>query len=514
MNGIIGMNDLLLETELTAEQEEYADAVRSSGEALLALINDILDFSKIEAGKLEIESVDFELVDLVEETVALLAHKVSGCDLELLVEVDPAVPRYVRGDPTRLRQVLTNLIGNALKFTEKGEIHVTAELLSRGEGEEGSAVRFAVRDTGIGIPPEAQKKLFIKFSQADSSTTRKYGGTGLGLAICRQLARLMGGDVEVESTAGEGSTFSFTLPLREAESTPSSQRIAAPPAACFQDLLVFVIDDNRTNRTILRKGLEGVGCDVETAAGGEAGLAAIRRRLDSTRPFRFVLLDMMMPEMDGMETARVIQRERFDPSPVIIMISSIGNRPARAEIEEAGIAKWIAKPVRRKMLLAELGRWMGASGRPCSGVDVRPLLEKIGWRRESPPRILVAEDNPVNRKLAERLLAKLGLDAKVVDDGAEAVDACRAGEYDCILMDVQMPRMDGLEATGLIRREEVGREGHVPIIALTANAMKGDRERFLAAGMDDYVAKPIRRGEIVRALENVLSKTNRAARTV
>jgi PAS domain S-box-containing protein len=491
LNGILGMTELALDTDLTAEQREYLGMARASGEALLHIINDILDFSKIEAGKLELEAIDFDLHATVEEAVGLLAEKASVKGLELICHVEAQPPCWLRGDPGRLRQVLLNLAGNAVKFTDRGEVLVCARL--EEQGPDGAVVRCEVRDTGAGIPPDVQPRLFASFTQADSSTTRKFGGTGLGLAISKRLVGLMGGEIGLTSEPGRGSTFRFTVRLAKGE--------AAPPAPRRDEVLrglrALVADDNATNRMMLTRNLAGWGLRVAEASGGAEALAALR---SAEEAFALALLDYQMPQMDGMELARHIKADPALAGVRLIMLTSLGVRGQREQARAAGIEGYLVKPVRLSHLYDCLATVMAAPG-PAPSVPARPVPDP--GRRPPPaapgPRVLLAEDNAVNQTLALRLLEKLGCRVDVVGNGREAVAAVARGDYALVFMDCQMPEMDGYEATAAIRQGERGPR-RLPIIALTASAMQGDREACLAAGMDDYLSKPLGLGDMERML--------------
>jgi PAS domain S-box-containing protein len=490
LNGILGMTALALDTDLTTEQREYLGMAKSSAEALLHIINDILDFSKIEAGKLELEAIDFDLFATVEEAVGLLAEKASVKGLELICHLDAQPPCWLRGDPGRLRQVLLNLAGNAIKFTERGEVVVCAHLEEQGPA--GTVVRCEVRDTGVGIPPEVQPRLFGSFTQADPSTTRKFGGTGLGLAISKRLVGLMGGEIGLTSEPGRGSTFRFMVRLAKGE--------VAPPAPRRNDSLrglrALVVDDNATNRRVLTRNLAGWGLRVAEASGGAAALAALR---SAEEAFALALLDFLMPEMDGLELARHIKADPALADVRLIMLTSVGVRGQRELARAAGIDGYLVKPVRLSQLYDCLTTVMAAR-EPLPSAPTRAAADS---ERRPPvahgPRVLLAEDDVVNRMLALRLLEKLGCCVDVVGNGREAVAAVARGDYALVFMDCQMPEMDGFAATAAIRQGETGSR-RVPIIALTASAMQGDREACLAAGMNDYLSKPLGLGDLERML--------------
>jgi signal transduction histidine kinase/DNA-binding response OmpR family regulator len=485
LNGVIGLTELLLDSPLADGDREHVVTVRRCGGHLLGVINDILDFSKIEAGKMPIDSIDFEVGAVVEEAAELVAAQAQDKGIELLCDVPPEAARGVTGDPARLRQVLINLLGNAVKFTEHGEVAVEVRLLR--ETAASVVVRIDVRDTGIGIPQERHAAIFESFTQADGSTTRRHGGTGLGLTICRQLVHLMGGRIGLESEAGKGSTFWVELALPKAE--VDTRRSAG--AERLQGLYVLIVDDNETNRVILHRTLGAWGCRTVEAASGAEGLARLEEMHAAGTPVRLAILDMHMPEMDGQETAaRMHADERFAELP-LILLSSVG---ALADARQMGFAEALAKPVRQATLLRAILSALGSTEeRP---VAVAPAFRTLSERL----RVLLAEDNRVNRLVAINMLKRFGCDVDAAETGREAVEAVAANEYDLVLMDVQMPEMDGFEATAEIRRREApGRR--LPIIAMTAHAMTGDQERCLAAGMDDYVAKPVTREALVAKLE-------------
>jgi PAS domain S-box-containing protein len=489
--GVIGMTRLLQDTKLSPEQREYAELISSSGNALLDVINDVLDFSKIESGRIELETIDFDLRATVEEVVASFAERASSKGLELVCLVYEDVPSAVRGDPSRLRQILTNLIGNAVKFTERGEVLLRVTLAEAWD--DAIVVRFAVTDTGIGIAPEAQGRLFQSFSQADGSTTRKYGGTGLGLTISKRLAMLMGGGIGVESTPGHGSTFWFTV--RIARSPGAAAEVTTP--ADLRGLHVLVVDDNETNRTVLRHLLTAWEMRAETAARGPEALDALRGAAAAGDAFGLAILDVQMPGMDGLMLARAIKQDpRLAPTR-LILLTSMGHAGQAAQAAEAGFAGYLTKPVRESHLRECLATVMGAA-------DVSPLVTRhtIEEARERKlARILLCEDNDVNQLVAVRTLERLGYVVDVAANGRQAVEACARGPYVAVLMDCQMPEMDGFEATACIRRAEAsGRR--IPIIAMTASALEGDRERCLAAGMDDYVSKPVTIEDLGRVLKH------------
>jgi signal transduction histidine kinase/DNA-binding response OmpR family regulator len=494
MNGVIGMTGLLLDTDLTAEQREYAETVRKSGEALLAIINDILDFSKVEAGKLELETLDFELRTVVEDVLELLAEKAYNKGLELVCLAHADVPTWVAGDPGRLRQILTNLVGNAVKFTTTGEVVVQATLVE--ETPQNVLVRFEVMDTGIGIPPEVQHRLFQAFSQADGSATRQYGGTGLGLAISKQLAERMGGSIGVESISGKGSTFWFTVRLDKRVGPPGVVPTDLPP---FRGQRVLGIDDHAINRCLLERLLGAWGMQVDCVADGPTALARLQAAHHNGMPYALAILDMQMPGMDGLALARVIKADPLLRSLRLVLLSSIGQRGEAAAAQHTGIAAYLTKPIRQSQLHDCLTTVLGTPAAP----PAMPLVTRHSLAETQAQlrvRVLVAEDNVVNQKVAVRMLEKLGSRVDVVANGREALEALSRIAYDLVFMDCQMPEMDGFKATVAIRAREVQTGGHLPIIAMTANAMQGDRERCLAAGMDDYIPKPVRSEELATIL--------------
>jgi len=506
MNGVIGMTGLLLDGELDPEQREYAETIRSSGEALLSIINDILDFSKIEAGKLDLELIDFDLRSVIEEVAVLLAEQAQSKGLELLTFVRPEAHTRVRGDPGRFRQILTNLVGNAVKFTAEGEIVIRASVAN--ESGDDVLVRVVVTDTGMGIAPTALALLFEPFSQADASTTRIHGGTGLGLAICKQLIERMGGEITVDSKVGEGTTFTFTLRL--GKQTDAADVMPAIARADLSGQRVLIVDDNATNRTILTHQVSSWGMPNRAAAGGAEALDLLRAAASRGEDYDVVLLDMDMPDMDGLQVAHAL---RDDPSLAripIVMFTSAAIRGSGALAREAGIAAVLTKPVRQSHLLDAIATVMGGPvdrGTPLVSHDT--LAES---KARSLPRLLVAEDNPVNQMVTTLMLAKLGYRSDMVANGAEAVEATSRIRYGAVLMDCQMPEMDGYEASTEIRRRE--RDGeHVPIIAMTAAAMVGDRERCLAAGMDDYVPKPVKAEELGQVLARWVVEADKGGRS-
>ena len=486
MNGVIGMTELLLDMGLSREQQECAETVRSSGESLLTIINDILDFSKIEAGKLELEYIDFELQTMVEDVVDLLAEQAQSKGLELVSLVQPTVPSRLQGDPARLRQILTNLVGNAIKFTDKGEVVVEATLDHELNDE--VMVRFQVTDTGIGISPEARSRLFQSFSQADGSTTRKYGGTGLGLAISKHLVEVMGGAIGVDSELEKGSSFWFTVRLGMKKETTSPD---LPSQSVLQDLQVCVVDDNATNRRILESTLHRWGIKTLLAENGPIALNLLQAGAGIGETYDLAIVDRDMPGMDGIELTRLLKADPQLSSMRVIMLTSLHQRGQGKASQESGIDISLTKPIHQSQLYESLAALIsGPLPLPQS-----PKTETTHTALQETPmpskaRILLAEDNPINQKVAMRMLEKLGYRADVVENGREAVEAVQRMSYDLVFMDCRMAEMDGYEATKEIRRNQATSQPLV-IIAMTANAMEEDREQCLKAGMDDYLPKPI-----------------------
>ncbi len=493
MNGVIGMTGLLLDTGLTPEQREYAETVRASGESLLTIINDILDFSKIEAGKMELEATDFDLKTAAEESVGLLAERAHDKGLELAGLVYNDVPSALRGDPGRLRQVLVNLLSNAVKFTEEGEVVLRVGLAD--ETETTARVRFEVRDTGIGMTEEQRGRIFGSFTQADASTTRRYGGTGLGLAISKQLVELMGGEVDAASELGKGSTLFFEVPFAKSS---GGARAAAAPNTDLRGLRVLVVDDNDTNRKIVHHQVVSWGMRNGQAKDGPEALRLLRRAAEDGEPYDVAILDMQMPGMDGMELARRVKAEPAIAATRLIMQTSLGRGVDREEARAVGVSAYLTKPVRQSQLHDAIASAIGVPEDDASDKGA-PSADRCDARAagaRSRGRVLVAEDNQVNQKVAVRMLERLGYRADVAADGLEAVEALSRVPYVAVLMDVQMPEVDGYEATAEIRRREEGTGRRAPVIAMTANAMEGDREKALEAGMDDYVPKPIKPEEL------------------
>ncbi len=494
MNGILGMTELTLSTELTQEQREFLSIVKSSGDALLVVLNDILDYSKMEADKVALDPVRFNLSEVAGDAMKSMAISAHKKGLELVFDLDQDIPPWLIGDSMRLRQVLLNLTGNAIKFADHGEVEVKVRLAERTPTE--VRLLFSVRDTGIGIPADKQGALFQPFEQADTSTTRQYGGTGLGLAISRRIVNLMGGDVWVESEPHCGSTFHFTVQFTVANKLPDASTPATMEDLC--GMPVLVIDDNGTNRRILEEMIRHWKMVAEGAESGEIGLQRLEAAHHEGNPFKLILLDERMPGMDGLE---VLARIRANPrlrGATIMMLTSEDQSSSAARCRAMGVEAYLIKPIKPAELLMMIRRVVGrGDGRAC----VSPRSSRVCERRLS---VLVAEDNPVNQKLALAMLDKLGHRTTVAGNGLEALEKWRAEKFDLVLMDVQMPELDGLEATRFIRAEETG-GSKMPIVAMTAHAMAGDRERCIQAGMSDYISKPVRLDALEKTIARVMA---------
>ncbi|OGT98377.1 MAG: hypothetical protein A2079_03355 [Geobacteraceae bacterium GWC2_48_7] len=507
MNGVIGMTELLLETELDETQREYAEIVRKSGENLLGLINNVLDFSKIEARKMDLEILDFDLRVTLEDISNMLAMRAEDAGLELICRVDPDVPSYLRGDPGRLRQILTNLAGNAIKFTPAGEVVISATLESEQDGK--VKIRFEIKDTGIGIPEARRVAIFNPFTQVDSSTTRKYGGSGLGLAICKQLTELMGGEIGVECHEGHGSAFWFTACF---EKQPAGTRPVFEPPSDIMGTRILVVDDNATNRKLMSTLLENWGCHYETAGDGETALVLLRDAFEQNNPFHIALLDHEMPGMDGLELGRRIMDDQFMKQTLLVMLTSICKRGDAAVLENIGFVGYLTKPIRQSQLYncitQVIGRVKRSPEHPQAAQNI-VTRHTIAEAASRGARILLVEDNIINQKVAQSLLNKLGYNVDLAADGQEAVRALELINYDLVLMDCLMPEMDGFEATSVIRDQNSKVLSHdVTIIAMTANAMQGDREKCIEAGMNDYLAKPVKKDELAEILGKWLGAVN------
>jgi two-component system, sensor histidine kinase and response regulator len=505
MNGILGMANLLLETELSTEQRDFAETLRNSSETLMEILNDILDFSKIEAGRLTLESTDFDLWEVVESAIELHAARAAQKKLELITQIREDVPVLLRGDPLRLRQVLLNLVGNAIKFTASGEVFLDVSIDRQDETT--ANVRFEVHDTGIGIEKDVLPRLFQAFTQADESTTRRFGGTGLGLAICRRIVEAMGGQVSVRSTAGQGSVFFFTVSFLKHAKAPADNDAERES---LKGLRALIIDDNETNRKVLHHQLARWSVSNEAVPDGLTALDALGCADDSGSPYDIVLLDMQMPEMDGLMVAEAIRTAKLSHPPRLVMLTSMGDRLNPAERTRRGLDGSLIKPVKHAQLIHCMATVMHGvrrdSSRPADGGQPAnsPAAPTPFLAMPGAIAILVAEDNVVNQKVAQLQLKKLGLSADLVGDGQEALRALREKPYRIVLMDCQMPHMDGFEATRHIREEEASGKATWPIpvhvIAMTANAMQGDRDACLAAGMNDYISKPVALHELIAAL--------------
>ncbi len=506
MNGVIGNTCLALDTDLSLEQQEYLQAVKTSSDNLLQIIDDILDFSKIEAGRLDLEMIDFDLrraVELATDALAVRAHEKG---LELACRIKPDVPRFLTGDPGRLRQILVNLLGNAVKFTEEGEIVVQCEVAADGKDPVG--LHFSVSDTGIGIPAEKLESIFESFSQADGSMTRKYGGTGLGLTISRRLVELMGGRIWVESpsSSGVGSTFHFVVELGiGAEPTTQTERFGT---ADLEGIRALIVDDNDTNRQILRDMLSGWGISHDEVADGLGALEAMEDATKKGEPYDLLLMDGQMPRIDGFETSERIKANAKLTGAIIIMLTSVDLRGAIARCKQIGISAYLIKPVKQPELLDAIRMVLSPEGsdNQKDNADV-VVLERIREQRQrQSSRILLVEDNYINQRMTQKLLENQGHRVTIAENGQKALDTLEEDMFDLVLMDVQMPVMDGWEATRVIREKEKSTGRHIPVIAMTAHAMKGDQEKCLEAGMDDYISKPIDPKKLVHLMAEIRAK--------
>jgi two-component system, sensor histidine kinase and response regulator len=495
LNGVIGMTDLVLDTEMSVDQRECLEIVKLSAKSLLTVVNDILDFSKIEAGKLDLETIDFNLRDCMEESLKTFAAQADEKGLELLCEIASDVPELVAGDPGRLRQIICNLVSNAIKFTPQGEVVLQVELESEDHGP--VSLRFTVADTGVGIPADKQQSIFAPFTQADSSTTRKYGGTGLGLTISASLASMMGGRMWLESKLGEGARFCFTARFAVLKKSTEFEKLG-PEADGLRDLKILVVDDNRTNRRILQSTLQLWGAQVSSAAGAEQALANLILASESNQPYQVVVTDGHMPEMDGFDLVETIRSRPAIAGIGVVMLTSGGGTDELERSRKMDIKSYAHKPIRRRELFSAIVR---ASGHP----PVAGPSTVAAWR--APARrlhILLAEDSRINQTIASRILQKLGHTLEIANNGKEALSLLALQPFDLVLMDVQMPEMDGLIATARIRQRESSTQTHIPIIAMTAHAMRGDRERCIDAGMDGYVSKPINVPDLETAIAAAL----------
>jgi PAS domain S-box-containing protein len=495
LNGILGMTELILDTELTSDQRESLEIIQESSNALLRVINDILDYSKIEAGQFTIEKIPFDLHLTLESTIRPFVVKAFQQNVEVVLDLSPDLTRNVTGDPGRLRQVLNNLIGNAVKFTHEGEILLTAGVEDAADDQ--VLVTISVKDTGIGIPPEKMEQIFEKFTQADTSTTREYGGTGLGLAISQSIVKLMGGELQVESEAGKGSDFSFTIPLKIAEQIEGTEETDEAPdrSISLKDVRGIVIDDNSTNRRIVREILKAEQIVSDEAADAESGLEMIRKAASDGIPYQLAVIDVHMPGMDGFELASQIGDDPELKDLSLMMLTSGSQKGDGERCRQLGISAYLPKPVSRPDFLQATISLLTGSSRTSGKLITRHTIDEARIQR----KILIAEDNPVNQKVAATMLTKRGHEVEVVNNGREAVEAVLMGRFDVVLMDIQMPEMDGTEATAEIRNHPDFR--NLPIIALTAHAMEGDADKYLAAGMTGYLSKPFKPHELFAAVE-------------
>jgi len=497
MNGILGMTELVLDTDLSSEQRDSLGLVKLSAESLLSIINDILDFSKIEAGKLDMETIPFEFRESLGDAMKALSYRAQQKGLELIYEVQPDVPEALVGDPGRIRQIIVNLVGNSIKFTERGEIFLSVE--KESETPDSVRLHFAIKDTGVGIPADKQNKIFEAFSQADDSMARVYGGTGLGLTICTRLVGMMDGRIWVESELGKGSTFHFLISLTiQQGSIP--RPIPLEPAR-LRNLHALIVDDNFTNRRVLHGILGRWGMKPTAVEGSRAALQAIEVAKNAGNPFPLILLDGQMPEMDGFTLAERIHNDPELMNATIMMLTSAGHLGDAARCRELGISAYLVKPIRQGELLQAICQVLDGTAQQ----QAEPLVTRHSLREEMHRiRILLAEDNVINQTLAVRLLEKHGYSVTVAPDGQAAVGAFQTGVFDLVLMDIQMPGMDGFEATAAIREREKLTGGHIPIVAMTAHALVGDQQKCLASGMDGYVSKPIRTSELFATIERML----------
>ena len=506
MNGVIGMTGLLLDTELSPEQFDYARTIMQSADSLMSIINDILDFSKIEAGKLELEEIDFDLRTMLEDITSFISVQTNQKGIELLLQIDPKVPSLLKGDPGRVRQIITNLLCNAVKFTSHGEISLSVDVIRQNDNK--ALLKFTVSDTGIGVTPDKLDALFQPFTQADSSTTRKYGGTGLGLTISKQLTELLGGEIGAESIAGKGSKFWFTADIKVRKTSRIPKVTEVEEKELIASIKILIVDDNKTNRDILSGMLENWGCRHGEADSGIEALSMLREAYTKSNPYNIAILDMQMPDMDGETLGRTIKDDKILSDTILmIMYTSIASRGDAARMSEAGFSAFLTKPVTFSQFKACLLTVLKISHEPDDDNGGIVTKHSISEAKKGNFRILLAEDNPVNRKVALKILEKLGYVAHPVENGRKAIEELEKNPYDLVLMDIQMPEMDGLEATRLIRDPESSVLDHdIPVIAMTAHAMEGDRDIGIQSGMNDYITKPVHPDRISEKIKAVIAE--------
>ena len=506
MNGVLGMLSLLLDSDLNYQQQDFAKTAYASGETLMTLLNDILDLSKIEAGKMDLEHVDFDLLQLVEESVALYGSAAHNKDLEIACQLHTETPLHVKGDPTRIKQVLCNFIGNAVKFTESGEVFVYAVPDNRVAGDsDNPMLRFEVHDTGIGMTEEQIARVFDSFSQADESTSRKFGGTGLGLSIAKKLVEMMGGEIGVTSTPEAGSLFWFTLRLQDADYSLAHPEIPFDVSS----IRILVVDDNKTNRAVLEHHLANWGISAHLVESGQTALDAIARKHGSGTPYDVILLDMMMPGMDGVEVLQQLNAKGLTKNSKFVLLSSTANTDLIKEAHQLGVEVSINKPVRQSTLYNAIINCVAKEHATINNTE--PASKQAPTATPLAYKVLVADDNVINQKVALGLLKKYGIIADRVANGQEALDKAKSGAYDLIFMDCQMPVMDGYQATCAIRGHEAGGKHHTTVIAMTANVMIGDREKCIASGMDDYIGKPIKPKDFFQKLDYYLGPNKKVS---